>query len=208
MKIWKSAQDFGRSLRRACKLSILPAACALLLGGCAGTTEATLSTEADGSVRIGSILKISSWPEALALYDSKDALAAEGLYYASWTSGQSSKYTNEDGAEIDLYPVQVTLLGAERKDTQSAQDEIEIWKSASGDNYAVSDTRRETVGGQEYEILTYTMKNPDSPWKGGVSAFGVHGPSAVCVEVTYQEAFEGDPGQLLMELLGDFSYLN
>lgn len=166
------------------------------------------SKEADGSVRIGSILKIASWPDSLTLYDSKDALAAEGLYYASWTSGVSSKYTNEDGVEVDLYPAQVTLLGAERKDSESAQNEIAIWKSASGDNYAVSDTRTETIAGQEYEIITYTMKNPDSPWSGGVSAFGVHGRSAVCVEVTCQSFFSGDPSELLEDLLECVSYLS
>ncbi len=170
------------------------------------TQKATLSTEADGTVLIGSFLRISSAPEGFTLFDSKDALAAEGLYYASWTAGQSSAYSNEDGDTVDLYPAQITLLGAERKDPQSAQDEIDAWKSASTDNYAIRDTRTESIAGQEYEIITYTMKNPDSPWSGGVSAFGVHENAAVCAELTYQDSFTGDADHDLTGLLESFHY--
>ena len=192
-----------RSASRAS--SALPAA-ALLLTGCARTQETTLSTEEDGSVRLGSFLLVSSWPEELTLYDSKDALAAEGLYYASWTAGESAPYTNEDGDTVELYPAQATLLGAERKDPQTAREDIAIWKTASNDNYAVSETWEERIAGQEYELIRYTMKNPDSPWLGGVSAFGVHGNAAVCAELTFQAGFEEDAVKLLTGLLDGFRY--
>lgn len=208
MKTWKIAQSSGNRSRRKSKPVLLLTAgfLILFLSGCSRTQEATLSTEADGSVRIGTSVRVHSWPEELVLYDSKDALAAEGLYYASWTAGESSEFVNEDGDTVDLFPAQATVLCAERKDPQSAQNDIDIWKSASSDNYAISETRSETIAGQEYEIITYAMKNPDSPWYGGVSAFAARGRSAVCAELTYQETFTGDPDQLLTGLLSGFAY--
>lgn len=208
MKTWRIAKSSGNRSCRISKPVLLLSAgfLLLLLDGCSRAQEATLSTEADGAVRVGSSLKVRSWPDELALYDSKDALAAEGLYYASWTAGESSEFVNEDGDTVDLFPAQATVLCAERKDPRSAQSDIEIWKSASSDNYAISETRSETIAGQEYEIITYTMKSPDSPWHGGVSAFAARSRSAVCAELTYQETFTGDPDQLLTGLLAGFSY--
>lgn len=200
-----------RSSRKR-KLCAVPAAAllitaSLLLGGCGSPLESQIAADEDGSIQMGSSLHVSAAPEPLSLYDSKDALAADGLYYACWTAGTSTEYENEDGDTVDLFPAQVTLLCSEKKDALSAENDLEGWQTAALDDYAVSDTRTEEIGGQEYEIITYTMKNPDSPWEGGVSAFTTHENAAVCTEITYQASFEGDPDRILLDLLRCYNYL-
>ena len=181
-------------------------AASLLLTGCFGQQEAKPSVKEDGTVPVGSFLLISPAPEPLSLYDSKDALAADGLYYVSWVTGESEAYTNEDGDTVDLYPAQVTLLASELPDPEEARVTMEGWQSASTDHYEITETRTETIDGQAYEMITYTMKNSTGPWAGGVSAFTVHENAAVCVELTYRDSFDIDPGKILTELLGCFTY--
>ena len=204
------SRNSGTCSQAKYKLCIAFAAALLFLSGCSRflPQESTLSTEADGSIPVSSFLSIASAPDPLTLYDSKDALAADGLYYVSWTAGESTGYENEDGDMVDLFPAQATLLAAERKSAQAAESDIESWKSASKDNYNISDTRSESINGQEYEIITYTMKNSESPWKGGVSAFAVHGKAAICCELTFTDSFTGDPDRILLKLLECFTYKN
>lgn len=182
------------------------AASVLALCGCSETNKSTLSTEADGSIKAGNYLTISPAPAPLTLLDSKDTLTADELYYASWTVGDSTKYKNEDGQTVDLYKAQAAMVAAERDDAPAARKDIESWRSASEDNYDISSSETEEIGGQEYEIITYTMKNPKSPWKGGVSAFGAAGKTAVCTELTYQDGFSENPEELLAKLLECFHY--
>ncbi len=187
-------------------LTFLLAASVLSLCGCSGPDGSTLSTEADGSIKAGDYLTISPAPAPLTLLDSKDTLTADGLYYASWTVGDSTRYENEDGQTVDLYEAQATMVASERDDPAAAWKDIESWRSASEDNYDISDSQTEKIGGQEYEVIKYRMKNPKSPWKAGVSAFTAVGKTAVCTELTYQDGFTEDPEELLRKLLECFHY--
>ena len=46
----------------------------------------------------------------LTLLTNNSVLAGEDTYYASWTAGEPSPYTNADGDEVDLYPAQLYVL--------------------------------------------------------------------------------------------------
>ena len=68
-----------------------------LLSGCASNAPQEALVQKDGSVIVGHTLEIKNNDKRLVPLDNKDALAADGLYYAAWSCGNAKPYENKDG---------------------------------------------------------------------------------------------------------------
>lgn len=186
------------------KRIILPFLLILLLTGCASAPQ----TAADGQkwqddwIKTGTVLGVEP-PKQLTLLDNKEALAADGLYYATWVAGNSVPYKNSDGDTIDLYDAQLYLLTNESTDEENAKVSCDTWLSAAKKNYEVQSEETLTLNGQPYTLITYNCIGKDTPYDHGVSAFGVCGATAVCAEFTCLENYTGDLEALLTEFLNN-----
>ncbi len=182
----------------------------VLLSGCSAFSR-TAGREPDkqsgeaGPVKIGSVLEADA-PEQLTLLDNKDTLAADGLYYATWTAGDSVPYENSDGETIDLYDAQLYLLVSESTDAEAAEKDCRVWLASARDNYDIQETEAITCGGQDYTLIIYDCISEDTPYERGVSAFGVCGANTVCAELTCVEDYKGDLTALLKEFLDSCRY--
>ena len=102
---------------------VVLALAAVLCTGC-GVKDEDLKSDplvnADGTAPVGSTLVAPAPQDDFVLLDNKDILAANGLYYASWVSGEPQPYENSDGKTVDLYDAQLTLVVQENKTEEKA----------------------------------------------------------------------------------------
>ncbi len=190
------------------KFILLAAGAALLLTGCAASAP---KNAADGQawsedwITVGNRLGIEA-PEGLSLLENKDILAAEGLYYATWTKGGSVPYENDDGDTVDLYDAQLYLVAGESRSAEKAEDNTETWLAAARERYDVVSEETITCNGQEYTLLTYTIAKESSPYVRGVSAFGCYNTESVCAELTCVADFGEDLKPILTGFLDGCHY--
>ena len=179
----------------------------LLLIGCASTPQETADGQkwSDDWTKIGTTVGVDA-PKKFTLLDSKEALAADGLYYATWVDGNSIPYENSDGDTIDLYDAQLYLLTNEAISEENANTSRDTWLSAAKTNYEVITEDTVTLNGQSYTLITYNCTNEDNPYDHGVSAFGVCGTTAVCAERTCLENYSEDLETLLTDFLNSCHY--
>lgn len=182
----------------------------LALTGCtaspSGLEESAVTVEDAEYVTIGSHLTVHKTDSRLTLVDRKDALASDGLYYASWTAGSPEEYVNSEGDTVDLYDAQLYLLLAECKTLEAAEDNRKSWLEAGQANYEVTDEETISCSGQSYTLLSYHFTNEENPYSHGVSSFGVFENCAVCAELTCQEGYGEDLKQMLTAFLEGFDY--
>lgn len=185
--------------------------CLTMLGGCSvfRAKEAPIKVDPTATfVQVGNTLTVENTDPRLTLLDNKNALAAEGLYYATWGSGNCEDYENSEGDIIDLYDAQVYLLLGEAKNNESAQESTNTWLAAAEGNYKIEKKETLTCAGNEYTVLTYTYKGEDTPFERGISAFGTFGTSSVCVEFTCRSGYKEDPTDVMTTFLNHCSYQN
>lgn len=183
-------------------LAIMICAASLYLAGCA----ARIPTKAvDGTpwsadwITLGNVLGVEKPGHDLTLQDDK---AAKKMYYASWSIGESTPYTNGDGYETELYDAQLIFLVKDSNKVESAQANLDEWLDMADDVYTVTDTARQTYNGQEFTVLTYTFPSGGvNPFTHGMSAFTVYGTCAISVEFSCQDTFEGDAREILEDVL-------
>lgn len=161
---------------------------AFLLPSCTSTKGTAPSQNKDYTI-VGKNLKVKNDNKELALLDNKDALAASGLYYATWVTGTPKAYKNSDGDTVDLYDAQLYLLSGEADDSTEAQKNLDSWLEAARSKYDITNEKMETFNGQEYLIATYNCKGENNPYYQGISAFGISGNNAVCIGLTCRENF-------------------
>lgn len=159
-----------------------------------------------GFLRIGRNLIVKNTDNALTLLDNKDVLSANGLYYAAWAMGGSEPYVNSEGATVDLYDAQLYLVLSEHKDAAEAHKDMTEWIDLGKKNYEVLTEEEIVCNGQSYLLMSYNCANEDSPYDRGVSAFGVCGNDAVCIELTCRDYFEGDLKTILVTFLDNCTY--
>lgn len=157
-------------------------------------------------VTVGSHLTVHNTDTHLTLQNNLDALSADGLYYASWTAGNSEPYENSDGDTVDLYDAQLYLLLGEFKVSDTAQQNMDNWLAAGQTNYDVTSQDTIICNDQSYTMVTYNFSNEENPYSRGVSAFGVYNNLAVCVELTCRENYDEDLEQMLIEFLNNCTY--
>lgn len=179
-----------------------------ILTGCSAAPSGSGGVTVTDSdhIMIGSNLTVRNKDTRLTLSDYKDALSADGLYYASWTAGDSEPYENSDGDTVDLYDAQLYLLLGEFKNADAAQTNMDSWLDAGQNNYNVTDETAVTCNGQPYTMITYSFSNEENPYSRGVSAFGVYQNLAVCVELTCREDYQENLQDMLIDFLNSCTY--
>lgn len=156
-------------------------------------------------VTVGGIVGVDT-PEGMDPRENNDALAASGMYYATWSVGESEPYTNAEGDEAQIYDAQIYLLLGGYKSAEEAENTLSQWKSMAELNYAIGETSTQTHNGQEFTVITYTFESEENPYARGASAFGVYRNYAVSVELTCREGFQEDAAQLLGGFLDSCHY--
>lgn len=188
-------------MKNTFKKTALLSAC-LLLAGCSPSlnTGGIDTVQQDGPTAIGSIMTVDAPPEFILL-DHKDVLAADGLYYAAWGTGQPAPYENSSEETAEFFDAQLYLLASEADDEKSAEKSCLAWLSSAEDKYKIRTTDTITCNGQSYTLIAYDCIGKDSPYSRGVSALGVHGSSAVCAELTCTKDYKEDLASLLKGFL-------
>jgi len=181
----------------------------LTLAGCSrpAPAKAADGTDWDESwTTLGGVLGVEEPGNGLVLRDNNEALSVNDMYLASWTIGEGTPYTNEDGDEVVLYPARLDLLVYGRKDEAAAREALEDWTARQAEVYDINNTGEQTHSGQEYTVSAYLCKSDTNPYARGVSAFAVYGSCAVSAELNCQEDFDGDEAQILQDFLDGCHY--
>ena len=199
----------SNSMKRKWLCVVALALAAVLCTGC-GVKDEDLKSEplvnADGTAPVGKTLVAPAPPEGFTLLDNKDILAANGLYYASWVSGDPQPYENSEGKTVDLYDAQLTLVVQENKTEDKAASAVEGWQTLAQQNYDISDTQTLTAAGQEYTVIQFTYQDESNPYASGVAAFAQRGTSAIEWELSCQDSYSGDALKVLTDFLNSCTY--
>ena len=195
-------------MKKAAVFLLIGAFC-LGLAGCSGPKppeQAADGTAWDESwVTVGSVIGVDT-PAGMDPRENNDALAVNGMYYATWSIGEGEPYTNADGEEATLYDAQVFLLLGGYKSAEEAEDTLTQWMEMAGSQYEVGETAEETHNGQNFTIITYSFNSEANPYARGASAFVTYRNYALSVELTCRQDFEGDAARLLAQFLDACHY--
>ncbi len=142
----------------------------------------------------------------LTLLTNNSVLAGEDTYYASWTAGEPSPYTNAEGDEVDLYPAQLYVLLYGCADPAAAESACADFLARERQTYTVHSQRTEEHNAQSYTVLDYTGGSADNPYGRGSSAFAVRGNYVLVAELLAQDSFDGDVSRMLSAFLDGVHY--
>lgn len=172
----------------------------LILSAC-GAKEKTADGEQwdEGWTAIGSALGVESM-DGWTVQRNEDVLAAEGIFYASWTKGEAISYTNENGDEVTTYDAQIHLAVKEFEIPGDAELTVGLWKSLAEERYPNMEQSNGEYAGQTFEITAYPLPDDSGPASLGASATGIRGSRAIRVDVVTLESFPEKP----LDVLADF----
>ena len=190
------------------KAVLLAGVLALCLTGCTVLPPERAADGADWDeswVTVGGVVGVDA-PAGLTAQENNDALAANGMYYATWSMGEGEDYTNEDGDDAVLYDAQVYVLLAGAKTAEEAQASLDEWTALAEERYAVDGRTQGVYNGQPFTVLTYAYGSDVNPYQRGASAFGIYRNFAVNVELSCREGFTGDEAELLADFLEHCHY--
>ena len=184
--------------------------CAMLtLTGCSGKYP---ERAADGSAWdkdwtiLGTVLGVEEPGDGLTLSENPVVLTGDDTHYATWTIGEATAYTNEDGDEAELYDAQLYLLLYGCADAGSADEAVADWIEREQEVYHITDTINEICNGQAYTVLLYEAVSDTNPYARGAVAFGVYENYAVSAELTCVDSFTGDVHTILTNFLNGCHY--
>lgn len=190
-------------------LGLLAGALCLGLAGCGAAPAPERAADgldwSENWVTVGGVVGVDT-PEGMTARENNEALAANGMYYATWSMGEGEPCTNADGEEATLYGAQVYLLLGGYKSGEEAGDAAAQWLELAQARYAVDETWEGTHNGQDFRVIAYTFDSGENPYARGASAFGTYRNYAVSVELACREEFEGDAGELLARFLDSCHY--
>ena len=170
------------------------------------------SATADGATwdksweMMAKVVGIEAPGDGLTLLTNNSVLAGEDTYYASWTVGEPSPYTNADGDEVDLYPAQLYVLLYGCADQAAAESACAGFLARERQTYTVHSQRTEEHNAQSYTVLDYTGGSADNPYGRGSSAFAVRGNYVLVAELLAQDSFDGDVSRMLSAFLDGVHY--
>lgn len=182
--------------------------CLLCLAGC---SQPAPRQAADGAawdenwVNVGNVIGADT-PEGLIPRENNDALATNGMYYATWSIGEAEPFVNEDGDAAQIYDAQLYLLLAGYHAAEKAEDSAAEWLEMASSRYTAGDASTEIYNGQAFTVLACTYNSETNPYAGGVSAFGVYRNYAISVELSCQEGFAGNAQEILADFLENCHY--
>ncbi len=150
---------------------------------------------------LGTALGIEAPQNGFSLHENDSILTGDDTYFATWVSGEPTKWTNDAGKETDLYPAQIYVMLYGCGDKEQALEAKNDYLSKEESTYKVTEKWEETVLGQPYTLIAYTCGSATNPYNRGVSAFGVYQNYVVNAELSCTEGFQGNERALLKEFL-------
>lgn len=188
--------------------ALLLAAC-VCLAGCGQPVPVKAADGLDwdeGWVNVGNVVGVDT-PGGLTLRENMDVLSTRGMYYATWSMGEASPYTNADGEEAEIYDGQLYLLLAGYDKAEKARDTAAEWLEMASERYQVENASTDSrCNGQTYSIVTYDCASDTNPYARGASAFGVYRNYAISVELQCQEMSGIDLRAVLAGFLANCHY--
>ena len=185
---------------------------ALIAAGSLVDFSQYLSAAADGAAwdknweMMAKVVGIEAPGDGLTLLTNNSVLAGEDTYYASWTVGEPSPYTNAEGDEVDLYPAQLYVLLYGCADPAAAESACADFLAREQETYTVHSQRTEEHNAQSYTVLDYTGGSAGNPYGRGSSAFVVRGNYVLVAELLAQDSFDGDVSRMLSAFLDGVHY--
>lgn len=176
----------------------------LILPGCGGTREKPADWKADWTV-VCPVLAAEPF-EGFTLHEINDALYLNGIYYATWVTGDPRPHTNENGEEAQVFDGQIYVIVQEYRSSHSAGSGLAQWITREKQTYETGSESTVTCAGQEYTLLPLLRGKETNPYTHGAAAFGLRGEWAVCVEVLGADGYEADTEQILEAFLTGFHF--
>lgn len=186
------------------RIMLLVAFLCFILAGCGANLAP--KNPGDGPFVVGNLVRVEP-PEGFTPMEYNDVLAADGMYYATWSMGEAQPYTNEDGDNAEIFDVQAYLVLSEKTSAENAQGALDEVLEMANSRYQVESTATETYGNQTYTVLTYRYDSDTNPYTAGAAAYGVRGNCLINVEVSCLES-GANPLALLEDFLGCCYYLD
>lgn len=178
----------------------------IILSGCSLKPAADPHPDWDAEwFRMGNHLAVEPVSD-FELNESNDLLSISGLYYATWTSGEGQKITNQEGNEAIVYDAQIYLLLKEEKTAESAEKDIADWMKRESNSYETAEQQPLPVNDQEYTLLPLVSVKSENPYDHGIAAFAVNDKNAISIELLCNEAYGGDPESILTDFLDGIHY--
>lgn len=156
-------------------------------------------------VTVGEIIGVDT-PNGMDHRENNEALAANGMYYATWSIGEGEPYTNEEGEEAQVYDAQIYLLLGGYKSAEEAGNTLNQWKDMAALQYVIDQTTEEAHNGQGFTVITHSFDSDTNPYARGASAFGVYRNYAISVELACRKGYDGNAAQLLSQFLDSCHY--
>ncbi|MGM9604587.1 MAG: hypothetical protein ACI3XG_05940 [Faecousia sp.] len=180
----------------------------LMLSACGNQLpEKTAEGEAWGEdwTTLGSFLGVEPM-DGWTVQRNEDVLAAEGTFYASWTQGEATTYSNENGDEITTYDAQIHLVVMELETSADAEETAAQWQLLASERYTDTEESTAQYAGQSFQISAYPFPEGSGPASLGASATGIRGNRAIRVDVVTLEGFSQEPWSVLADFLEHCHY--
>lgn len=187
------------------RLFALALSFALLLTGCATPTPP--ETDVNGTpwseewLTLGTVLGVEEIPD-WNRQRNEDVLAAEGMYFASWTWGEA--FLTEAGETA--YPAQVFLVVSQCDSGAAAEKTAQEWQTLAQQTYQAESTFALHHSSGDFTLLPYRVTGENASFTRGMAAYGVRGNLAINLEFSCQEDVSLDPELTLTAFLDRFHF--
>ena len=191
-------------MKRTITVCLMMLLAALLLSGCTARQDPHPEWSADW-FRMYSDLAIEH-PSGFALNESNDIMSIAGLYYATWTTGESRSVTNGQGNPATAYDAQIYTLVKRCETTKEAEENLADWMKRERTNYETGEETVLTAADQQFSVLPLLQAQAGNPYRHGIAAFALRGTDAISVELVWSEGWQGDGQAVLASFLNGFHY--
>lgn len=178
----------------------------LLLTGCAAYPTPP-EVAADGTpwgtdwTNFGAVMGVApveEWTEQR----NEDVLAAEGMYFASWTYGEAE--LNAEGETV--YPAQVFLVVSQCESASGAEDAVQEWLDMARETYIAEEPWLLDHTHGSFTMLPYRVDGGEDSFVRGMAAYGVRGDLAINLEFSCRENVSLDPELTLTAFLDSIHF--
>lgn len=180
------------------------AALAVLLTGCGREPALPGTWEPDWTV-VSPDLAVEPL-EGFALKEANDALAVNGIYYATWATGEARAHVNEEEEAAEIYDAQIYVLTMEFRSEKAARQGVQDWTTRAESTYETGEVLSVTAGEQAYTLIPLLSAGQTNPYSQGAAAWLLRGDTAVWIEFLCAPHWDGDPAETLETFLRGFHY--
>ncbi len=145
-------------------------------------------------------------PAGFRLDETSSAVMGDGMFYATWVTGEGRNVTGAQGAAATAYDAQIYFLAKGNATAEKAESELTGWIGREQTFYETDGEPDFTAAGQTFRILTLRKALRENPYSRGAAAFAVHGTDTISVELLCAEDWDGDAQAVLRAFLGGIHY--